>query len=249
MTCDEVKALLHARMDGETNTVQSAAVDSHIEACPSCAAEREVIESLRETIRGELHYYNAPAGLRDRVTVAVRGAEHLDGRARRTDWRPWGAIAAALILAALGVWPFFINVRYQRQLVADELLSAHVRALMGRSLDVISSDQHNVKPWFNGKLPFSPPVADLSAEGFPLEGGRLDYAAGRPLAALVYGRRLHRIDLFVWPTTGKPVPPSRFERDGYNEISWTKSNFAFTAVSDLNAAELGTFAGLLQNSR
>lgn len=248
MTCDEVKALLHARMDGETDAIQSAGVDSHVEACRSCGAEREAIESLRETIRSEMHYYKAPAGLRDRVSVAVRGAEYLDGRARRTDWRAWGAIAAALILVAVGAAPFAVNARYQRQLVADELLSAHVRALMGRSLDVVSSDQHNVKPWFNGKLPFSPPVADLGAQGFPLEGGRLDYAAGRPLAALVYSRRLHRIDVFVWPSTGRTAPPSHFERDGYNEISWEKNDFVFTAVSDLNATELSAFAGLMRNS-
>ena len=118
---------------------------------------------------------------------------------------------------------------------------------MGRSVDVVSSDQHTVKPWFNGKLPFSPPVADLRAEGFPLEGGRVDYAGESPVAALVYGRRLHRIDVFVWPSAGRKAPPAHFERNGYNEISWEKDNFLFTAVSDLNDAELTAFVNLLRS--
>jgi anti-sigma factor RsiW len=142
--------------------------------------------------------------------------------------------------------PFLVNARNQRQLVAEELLSAHQRALLGRSVDVVSSDQHTVKPWFNGKLPFSPPVADLRAEGFPLEGGRVDYAGDRPVAALVYSRRLHRIDVFVWPLGGQRRPPAYFQRNGYNEISWEKDDFLFSAVSDLNDAELAQFADLLR---
>jgi anti-sigma factor RsiW len=130
--------------------------------------------------------------------------------------------------------------------VAEEFLSAHQRALIGRSVDVVSSDQHTVKPWFNGRLPFSPPVTDLRAEGFPLEGGRVDYAGERPIAALVYSRRLHRIDVFVSPSAGRKAPPAHFERDGFNELSWEKDHFLFTAVSDLNAAELAAFADLLQ---
>jgi len=131
--------------------------------------------------------------------------------------------------------------------VAEELLSAHERALIGRSVDVISSDQHTVKPWFNGKLPFSPPVIDLALDGFPLKGGRVDYAGARPIAALVYGRRLHEIDVFVWPSAGESSPPSRFQRNGYNEITWEKDNFLFTAVSDLNEAELTAFTNLLRS--
>src|SRR6202042_2358688 len=134
--------------------------------------------------------------------------------------------------------PFLVNAHNQRQLVAEELLSAHQRALIGRSVDVVSSDQHTVKPWFNGKLPFSPPVTDLRSQGFPLEGGRVDYAGERPVAALVYSRRLHRIDVFIWPASGEKEPPERFERNGYSEISWAKDNFLFTAVADLNAAEI-----------
>ena len=189
------------------------------------------------------HDYKAPLDLRNQVRDALRGAEYLDagardsGSVRRASWRVWGAVAATVAFCALVSAPFVVNARNQGQLVAEELLSAHQRALIGRSVDVVSSDRHTVKPWFNGKLPFLPPV---------LEGGRVDYAGDRPVAALVYSRRLHRIDVFVWPSGGEKTPPAHFERNGYNEISWEKGSFLFAAVSDLNDAELGQFANLLR---
>ena len=253
MTCDEVRPLLSACVDDEIDPIQGAALDSHVDSCSSCAAELDKLRSVRGAIRGEMPYYKAPPDLRNRVRFALRGAEYLDTEARnsvvahRTSWRVWGAVAATLAFCALAGTPFLVNARNQRQLVAEELLSAHERALIGRSVDVISSDQHTVKPWFNGKLPFSPPVTDLAPDGFPLEGGRVDYAGARPIAALVYGRRLHKIDVFVWPSVGEKAPPPRFERNGYNEISWEKDNFLFTAVSDLNDTELTAFANLLRN--
>jgi anti-sigma factor (TIGR02949 family) len=246
MTCDEVKPLLSARMDGEIDSAQRAAVDSHVELCSSCAADLEKLDNVRYAIRTEMRQYKAPADLRGRVRTALGGAEYLDRRARYTGWRVWGAVAATVALCALAATPFLINVRDRSQLTAKEFLSAHQRALIGRSVDVISSDQHTVKPWFNGKLPFSPPVTDLASDGFPLEGGRVDYAGERPVAALVYGRRLHKIDVFVRPSDGENAPPSHFESNGYNEISWEKDNFSFTAVSDLNRAELAGFANLLR---
>ena len=246
MICDEMKPLLNARIDDEIDPVQRAALDAHVETCSSCATELEELQSVRHAIRGDLPYYKAPLDLRNRVRFALRGSEYLDTNARRTDWRVWGAVAAGVVLCALATAPFFINARNQRQLIAEEFLSAHERALVGRSVDVVSSDQHTVKPWFNGKLPFSPPVTDLRAEGFPLEGGRVDYAGDRPVAALVYSRRLHRIDVFVWPSAGQKAPPAHFERNGYNEIAWEKDNFLFTAVSDLNDAELTAFTSLLR---
>jgi anti-sigma factor RsiW len=247
MTCDEVRPLLNARVDDEIDPIQRAALDSHVDSCSSCSTELYNLQSVRDAVRGEMPYYKAPLGFRNRVRDALRGAEYLDNRAHRTSWRAWGAIAATLLFCALTATPFLINAHNQRQLVAEELLSAHQRALIGQSVDVISSDQHTVKPWFNGKLPFSPPVIDLAPDGFPLEGGRVDYASGRPVAALVYGRRLHKIDVFVRPSAGEKTPNARFERNGYIEISWERDNFLFTAVSDLNDAELSAFANLLRS--
>ena len=246
MTCDEVKPLLNALMDGEIDSMQRAALDSHVETCSFCAAELEELKSVRDAVRGGMQYYKAPADLRSQVRVALRGAEYLETKSRWSDWRIWGAVAATVVFCALAAAPFIVSARNQSQLVAEEILSAHERALIGRSVDVVSSDQHTVKPWFNGKLPFSPPVTDLASDGFPLEGGRVDYTGEHPVAALVYGRRLHKIDVFVWPSASQNAPPAHFERNGYNEISWQRNNFLFTAVSDLNAAELAAFVKLLQ---
>jgi anti-sigma factor RsiW len=246
MTCDDVKPLLNARLDNELGPVPRAAVDSHLATCSSCAADLAALENVRTALRGEMHYYKAAPELRSNVLFALRGAEFLDRRARRTGWRTWGAIAATIAFCALVSAPFLVDARNRRQLAAEEFISAHQRALAGRIVDVVSSDQHTVKPWFNGRLPFSPPVTDLASNGFPLEGGRVDYAAGRPLAALVYSRRLHRVDLFIRPEPGEKAPPGHFDRDGFNEISWEKDNFLFTAVSDLNTSEMATFVRLLQ---
>jgi anti-sigma factor RsiW len=247
MTCEDVKVLISARMDGEINALQCVAIDSHLEAeaCRSCSEGMKAQELLRAAIRDQVRYYRAPVQLRERLTSALRAAACLDDGARRTNWRVLGAVAAALVLAVLGAAPFLVNAYNQRQMVADELLSAHVRALFSHAVDVVSSDQHTVKPWFNGRVTFSPPVVDLASEGFPLEGGRLDSVGARLIATLVYRRHLHRIDVFVWPA-GRQPPPAYFERDGYYEISWSKDDFVFAAVSDLSAAELNAFAGLLK---
>ncbi len=172
MTCDEVKPLLDARVDDEIDPIQRMAVDSHVDSCPSCATELDKLRSVRDAVRAEMPYYKAPMDLRNNVRHALRGAEYLDNKAHQRSWRVWGAVAASFTFCALGAAPFFVNARNQRQLVAEELLSAHERALIGRSVDVVSSDQHTVKPWFNGKLPFSPPVIDLALDGFPLKGVR-----------------------------------------------------------------------------
>jgi anti-sigma factor RsiW len=193
-----------------------------------------------------MYYHTAPEHLRDRVRLALRGAEYFDRPARRPHWKAWSAVAATVALCAVLSGPYLLSQRNRGQLVADELLSAHQRALIGRAVDVASSNQHTVKPWFNGKLPFSPPVIDLASEGFPLAGGRVDYVADRPVAALVYDRRLHHIDVFVWPAAGDATPAAQFERNGFHEISWKKDGFVFGAVSDLNAAELTGFVNLLR---
>jgi anti-sigma factor RsiW len=149
----------------------------------------------------------------------------------------------AVIIVRLGPWPFKHS---QEDLLAQEVLSSHVRSLMASHLtDVPSTDQHTVKPWFDGKLDFAPPVQDLSGQGFPLVGGRLDYLEDRPVAALVYQRRKHFINLFIWPAA-QDSEQRTIVRQGYNILHWTRGGMTYWAVSDVNASELNEFAQILQ---
>jgi len=245
MTCDEVKPLLNARMDGEIDSAQSAALDSHLADCPSCARDLERLYDIRIAIRGGMPYHTAPPALRDQVRFALRGADYLDRAKTRRPWRMWGSVAAAFVVCVLASALFLVNRHNQRILVADEFLSAHQRALIGRAVDVVSSDQHTVKPWFNGKLAFAPEVIYLVDQGFPLVGGRLHYIDNRTVAALVYQRRKHSINLFIWPSTRSDQAEQQFSNHGYNIIHWTRSGASYWAVSDVNSADLGEFAKLV----
>jgi anti-sigma factor RsiW len=159
------------------------------------------------------------------------------------------AVAASLVIVALGSWNLALRQASGDRL-ADAVLASHVRALMpGHLTDVPSSDQHTVKPWFNGKLDFSPPVYDLAAQGYPLLGGRLDYVNGRSVAGLVYGRRQHLINVFVWPTTrGSSDAPDTRDRQGYHLRHWSTPDYTYWVASDLGSAELDEFARLLRQA-
>jgi anti-sigma factor RsiW len=168
-----------------------------------------------------------------------------DGQARGP-WR-WLAIAAALLLAVSAAWnvALFRSRSSGADLIAESVLSSHVRSLMGAHLlDVPSSDRHTVKPWFNGKLDFSPDVRNFAAQGFPLIGGRIDYVGGRPVAALVYQRRQHIINLFTWPSSAAAGGESEVTHNGYHVLHWNSAGMAWWTVSDLNAGELRQFENL-----
>jgi anti-sigma factor RsiW len=236
MTCDGVRELIHPLLDEELDAGRKADVEFHLQGCIGCAEEHHRLAGLRQTIRGDAPYYKAPERLASKVRAALRSEER-----RRTPWT-WLAIAASLGFAAALVWGIVL-VRPKDDSRVVEIVSSHVRSLMpGHLLDVISTDQHTVKPWFTGKVDFSPRVKDLSAEGFPLAGGRLDYVDQRLAAVLVFHRRQHVINLYVWPSGD--ARDAAFARSGFNVIVWADGGLAYGAVSDVSAGDLREFERL-----
>ena len=254
--CNEMHLLIQADLDGELDPAEAARLAAHVEHCAACASLQSEMLSLSARLRHELPYYDAPdalhAAVRSRIASEAKPETQL--RSRRS-WLQYlsrprlvdfgyfgGGFALAACLASLLVIPRAGD--FPAIVVAD-----HIRALQpGHLMDVISTDQHTVKPWFDGRLDFAPPVKDLKDQGFALVGGRLDYLGGRPVAALVYQRRQHLIDLFLWPDQGGArLRPSEGHRRGYNFISWNQGGMVFWAVSDVNAQELAEFVGLWQS--
>lgn len=244
MTCESVKSLSGAYLDDELDASLSAQVREHLSTCDSCAEAHAQQIAMRAGIREHAPYFRAPAGLQDRIRRAVRPGG--SGSSPAGGLRRWYAIAAAILVAVFAAWEV-AQLRSPgsiRDPTAQEVLSGHVRSLMATHLlDVPSSDRHAVKPWFNGKLDFSPDVKDFAAQGFPLAGGRLDYIEGRTVAALVYRRRQHVINLFTWPAA-EDAGDGEFDGNGYHIVHWTHARMAWWAVSDLSAGELNQFKKL-----
>ncbi len=220
-----------ARLLAENNDPTLA---DHLESCPSCM------------IGDNAPYYEAPPGLERKIRQSLRRETKAASYWR--DWRLAAIAASVLLMASLAANIQLFRSRVPaQQLTADAVLSAHLRSLAGEHLlDVPSSDKHTVKPWFNGKLDFSPPVKTLS--GFPLIGGRLEYLEGRPAAALIYGRNKHVINLFIWPEPA-PAPESTRTRNGYHIQTWSTDDMTFWAVSDLNESELREFVSLYRQTQ
>ena len=229
----------------------TALLAAHLAQCPDCAAEQKAIANLSARLRAELPRHVAPARLRQAIEAAIVASGAIPApapvppsrTAARPPWfqlggrwmdraLPFGAGAGVAIAAAL----VLVMVLPRGGEMTDSVLASHIRALQpGHLMDVVSTDQHTVKPWFNGRLDYSPPVKNLASQGFPLIGGRLDYLAGRPVAALAYRRAQHIIDLYVWPSSRRiDAPPGNGERSGYNYIRWTQDEMVFWAMSDLN---------------
>jgi anti-sigma factor RsiW len=239
-------------MDYELDAAKSLEVEQHLETCPDCAKSLEGFRRLSRAISDNAAYYRAPSSLENRIRSAM-GAEtpaEREPSQRRFTLR-WAtpALAAAVIIlfAAIFALPRILTPS-SNALLIEEVTASHVRSLMGTHLvDVISSDQHTVKPWFNGKLDYSPPVNDLKSEGFPLVGGRLDYLDSRPVAALVYRRHKHLINLYLWPSTAANSSVQTETRQGYHIDHWTQSGMNYWAVSDVSPVDLSQFIRLIQN--
>ena len=243
MNCAEIHPLLHAYADGELDLVRNLEVEQHLKSCAKCAAEKNSIQSLREALRQNDLAYRAPNPLRNQVRKMARAAGE-ENRPRENVW-PWKLLAAGT--TAFAVLTIFLRPAgmTDHDQLLNEAVASHVRSLQANHLaDVLSSDQHTVKPWFDGKIDFAPVVKDFADLGFPLIGGRLDYLNGRTVAALVYRRNQHPINVFIWPT--KNVMPATTETyHGYSVIGREANGMHYCFVSDLNATELNELARLL----
>lgn len=248
MRCEEAQPLMDSYLDGELDLVRNLEIERHLETCPECAPIGQSALDLRSAIREEVPYFRASRTLRQGVRAIARDQGRTRApRASVASWRWMGAAAAIVLVLGVVGSRNWLGPSHG-ELLGQEIVAGHVRSLMANHLaDVASGDQHTVKPWFDGKLDFAPPVVDLTQEGFPLVGGRLDYLDGHSAAALVYQRRLHYINLFVWPSASEQnTEPVRQFREGYNIFQWNRGGMTFWAVSDLANDEMATFSALLR---
>ena len=271
MNCEEATKLMDGYLDGELDPITSQTIEQHLRECDKCDQAYKAHALLIRSISHKTPYYKAPAGLRERIQSSLR--EEIAERSPRsvlrdipslfrskqserravlfgTQWN-WLALAAAIVFAA--IIAFNLVPRLQRpgadQLLATQLIASHVRSLMANHLtDVASSDQHTVKPWLDAKLDFAPAVVDLGSEGFPLLGGRLDYLDNRTVAALVYQRRKHFINVFTWPAeSGTTGTTKTMTRQGYQLLHWVDSDINYWAVSDVSEADLQAFKKVFED--
>ena len=244
MNCHEMNPLLHAYVDGELDLVRNLEVERHLKTCDACAAAKRSLQSLHSLLRHNDLSYSAPVSLRRRVVGEV-GKSSTETQPRNSTPRLWQWLAIGAIGFAALTLVFRPSGISERDRLAEDAVSSHVRSLMaGHLTDVASSDQHTVKPWFNGKIDFAPNVKDFVAQGFPLIGGRLDYLNDQTVAALVYKRNQHTINVFVWPAKNPKVENTKSLR-GYNIVNRDMAGLHYCIVSDLNANELTDFANLL----
>ncbi|MDR3421858.1 MAG: anti-sigma factor [Xanthobacteraceae bacterium] len=249
MNCSEAEVLLHALIDGELDAGHAREVEAHLAACPACTEKLEAFGAMQEAMAAAHLKDAAPAHLRRRIEAAMPAPATRPagpGKSRQATWRTFfggltiGTALSAAVAASLVIAVFRDD---QNQQITSEIVSAHLRSLQANHLtDVETSDRHTVKPWFNGKIDVSPPVIDLTAQGFTLIGGRLDYIDGKEVASVVYRRREHVINLFVAQGLGSEhAAVAGATQHGFNVRHWTQGGLDFWAVSDINAGELYEF--------
>ena len=242
MTCDEAEILIHALIDGELDAGHAREVEAHVAECPRCAASLAAYRQMNQAIASANLRYTAPRSLRLRVEAALPKAA-VPAPSRRSVLRGFALGSGLSAIAATGLVAIVLRNDDQDRIDA-EIVSAHLRSLQaGHLTDVLSTDQHTVKPWFNGRLDVAPPVIDLTAQGFTLIGGRLDYVDARPIGAVVYKRRAHVINLFVAQTSNMAQRAARTETfQGFNIRTWSERGLNFWAISDIGADELAEFS-------
>lgn len=253
MSCNRTRELIHGYVDGELDLVNSLAVERHMQECEACSDAGRSESELSSTLKQSSLYYAAPDDLKKRIQSSLRNELPYELPAPSFPWR-WLTLAASvaivLLIVLLTLAPRLIGPSTE-ELLTQQVITDHVRSLQLPShlADVQSSDQHTVKPWFDGKLNFSPPVKDLANEGYPLYGGRLEYWNNTAVATLVYQRRLHYINLFIWPAERVRLDREvAIQRQGYNIIHWTDEGMNYWCISDLNMVELRGFVRLVQQN-
>ena len=247
MRCTETLRLLDAYVDGELDPSQALALDDHLKQCATCRDEQLRIAQLKELVRSGARYQRAPASLRAALTGQIgHRAPRWRDRIGQFGWVQHAVAYAAVAALASGI-TLRLAVPSAYELTAQSIVASHTRALMAQQIaSVASSDQHTVKPWFNGKIDFTPPVYDLAQQGFPLVGGRVDYVNQRVVAALVYQRRRHYIDVYVWPNdVERAAALHETAEHGFTVLSWSDREFTYFTISDVNSDELHEFVSTL----
>jgi anti-sigma factor RsiW len=249
VTCELTQTVLHGYLDGELDAARAADFERHLISCGACVAALEAQESLRSSLLHARLYERAPAALRRKVQAQLGASPRLSVEPIRNviPWH-WIGIAATLLLAVSLGWLVIslLNGSRGENAIASAIVDAHLRSLQpGHLEDVQSTDQHTVKPWFDGKLDFAPPVHDFANQRFPLQGGRLDVVRGRTVAVLVYARRKHVINVFLWPTTEPDSEPLSGSQLGYHWMDWRKGGMEMWAVSDVTPDDLTELQHLL----
>ena len=251
MTCDDSRPFLHAYLDGELDAPHAAEFGRHLESCTACGRALQALEVVRASMQDAQLREPLPAGFEGQIRRELDEVSEPAPSRRFGAWRLLAA-AAVLLLVIGGSWKFAQKARDSDVTVtaadsaASELVDAHIRALQpGHLTDVTSTDQHTVKPWFDGKIAFAPPVRDLAAQDFPLVGGRLDVFQGRTVAALVYGRRKHFISVFIWPDAAQNAEQYAGAMNGYQWISWKQTGLRFCAVADTSRDDLAALKDLI----
>jgi anti-sigma factor RsiW len=249
MRCEEACELINALVDHELVGNQEIELLKHIESCPMCDRRAGDYRRIARHIAGG--YQQAPAGLLDKIRASLARERLASCTTRRSfNWHPMMRQAAALLcaagLSALTTW-YVMRSSEDHAALQHDVLAAHVRSLVqDKPIQIASSDGHTVKPWFNGRVDFAPPVKDLTANGFQLIGGRVDFVDNRRVAAIVYKRREHVINVFLWPATGSQMHGAHLMAgNGYNILTWSAPGTVYWAVSDLNAVELSELQKLL----
>ncbi|MDB5764391.1 MAG: putative transrane protein, partial [Herminiimonas sp.] len=244
MDHNEILELLPAYVDQELDISDTLAVERHLGSCSDCQREYAEQSAVSARFKKDAVYFDAPAHLAKRINAALPQDKLHSARSKywNVNWFNAGAAMATLLVAAWSIG-LYVSLPSAQERLTEEVISNHVRSLQVDHLaDVASSDQHTVKPWFNGKLDFSPPVVDLAPQGFPLVGGRLDYLDHRTVAALIYRHNQHPINLYIWPSTDKDALPKVQGRQGYHLVRWTSDGMDYWTVSDLAENELENFA-------